>query len=139
MLSVDEKHMEALADALTRIPKAKIAVDHCGWASFAQGVPDTLRSLVEFPHVSLKVTSPVLDEISRHGDLAEGLGDLVACFGAARLMWGSDFSHTHDRPYAELAELARQATSRLPDDGREAVLRGTALRYWPQLQGANLR
>jgi predicted TIM-barrel fold metal-dependent hydrolase len=133
VLAMPRDHMDALVDALTRIPVTKIALDHCGGVSFARGIPDVLRAIAQFQHVSLKVTSPVLDDIAAHGDLAEGFSDLVACFGGQRLMWGSDFSHTHDRPYPELAELARSAAARLSDDQRDAYLWGTALECWPQL------
>ncbi len=48
-------------------------------------------------------------------------------------MWGSDYSQTHDAPYAELAELPRHAASKLADDARWAYLAGTALALWPEL------
>ena len=83
--------------------------------------------------VSLKVSTIVLDGLRSHGDVRDGLAELAACFGAERLMWGSDFSQTHDRPYAELAEQARFAASHLDDDARAAFLGGTALRHWPEL------
>jgi predicted TIM-barrel fold metal-dependent hydrolase len=133
VLAVSRDGLEALVDALTRIPVTKIAIDHCGGVSFARGVPDVLRAVAGFRHVSLKVTTPVLDAFAAGGDLAEGFGELVACFGGRRLMWGSDFSHSHDRPYVELAELARKAAAHLDDGDRDGFLWKTALRYWPQL------
>jgi predicted TIM-barrel fold metal-dependent hydrolase len=48
-------------------------------------------------------------------------------------MWGSDWSQTHDRPYAELAASARDATAKLSADDRDAVLGGTAATLWPEL------
>jgi predicted TIM-barrel fold metal-dependent hydrolase len=115
------------------LPPVPIALDHCAFADFARGVPDELRAFASFPTVSLKVSTLVLDGMRAHGDVRDGLAELAACFGAERLMWGSDFSQTHDRPYVELAEQARFAASRLDDDKRAAFLGGTALRYWPEL------
>ena len=118
---------------MPRLPDVPIAVDHCAFADFSHGVPDDLRALVDHPRVSLKVSTIVLDRMAEHGDVRDGLAELAACFGADRLMWGSDFSQTHDRPYPELAEYARRAASRLDPGAREAFLGGTAMRLWPQL------
>ena len=122
-----------LAEIVPTLPPVPIAVDHCAFADFSHGVPDGLRALVEHPAVTLKVSMIVLDGMADHGDVRDGLAELAACFGADRLMWGSDFSQTHDRPYPELAEHARFAASRLGDDARGAFLGGTALRLWPEL------
>jgi predicted TIM-barrel fold metal-dependent hydrolase len=61
------------------------------------------------------------------------VAELVARFGARRLMWGSDYSQTHDRPYAELAAHARHAASKLGDEDRAWLLGRTARAYWPEL------
>ena len=74
-----------------------------------------------------------LDHAAAHGDVRELLGDLVDRFGADRLMWGSDYSQTHDRPYGDVVEYARHAASKLRDDDRDAFLAGTARSYWPEL------
>ena len=58
---------------------------------------------------------------------------LTRSFGATRLVWGSDYSQTHDRSYGELVELARFASSRLGADDRGRFLGGTALELWPEL------
>ena len=122
-----------LAAIVPRLPAVPIAVDHCAFADFSRGVPDDLRALVDHPRVSLKVSTIVLDAMADHGDVRDGVAELAACFGADRLMWGSDFSQTHDRPYPELAEYARRAAGRLDAGAREAFLAGTAMRLWPQL------
>jgi predicted TIM-barrel fold metal-dependent hydrolase len=62
------------------------------------------------------------------------LSDLTACFGATRLMWGSDYSQTHDRPYPALADYARFASSKLGDDERAWFLGRTACTVWPELR-----
>jgi hypothetical protein len=43
-------------------------------------------------------------------------------------MWGSDFSQTHDRPYAELVRFGRAAFADLPPEQAAECLGGTALR-----------
>jgi predicted TIM-barrel fold metal-dependent hydrolase len=122
-----------LAALLPTLPPVPIAVDHCAFADFARGVPDELQVLGSSPNVHLKVSTIVLDGMAEHGDVRDGLAELASCFGPGRLMWGSDFSQTHDREYAELAELARASARRLGDDARESFLGRAALRLWPDL------
>jgi predicted TIM-barrel fold metal-dependent hydrolase len=122
-----------LAGVVPGLPAVDLAIDHCAFADFSRGVPDELRMLAEHPTVNLKVSTIALDRMAEHGDVRDAVTELAACFGADHLMWGSDFSQTHDRSYAELAGFARHAASRLDDDGRDAFLGGTALRLWPEL------
>jgi predicted TIM-barrel fold metal-dependent hydrolase len=128
------EHLPALVDAVPGLPRLPLALDHCGFADFRRGVPDELAALAAFPNVALKVSTLALDAAAAHGDVRELLAELVAGFGAGRLMWGSDYSRTHDRPYVELAEYARQAASKLGDDDRARFLGGTARELWPELR-----
>ena len=133
VVTILAEHLPALADALPRLPRVRLALDHCGFADFAHGIPDELAVLADAPNLALKVTTIALDDAAAHGDVRELLGDLVDRFGADRLMWGSDYSQTHDRPYGEAVEYARHAASKLRDADREAFLAGTARAYWPEL------
>ena len=127
------RRLDELARVVAGLPPVPIALDHCAFADLSGGVPEDLRLLAALPTISLKVSTIVLDGMAEHGDVRDGLAELVAVFGADRLMWGSDFSQTHDRPYPDLADLARHAASRLEDHDRAAFLGGTALRLWPEL------
>jgi L-fuconolactonase len=127
------QHLPALVAALPRLPPVPMALDHCGFADFAQGVPGDLAALAPFSNVALKVSTIALDNASAHGDVREVVPELVATFGARRLMWGSDYSQTHDRPYVELADYARHAASKLGDEDRAWFLGRTARTYWPEL------
>ena len=62
---------------------------------------------------------------------------LAEAFGAERLVWGSDYPQTHDRTYAELVALGRDACAGLTGSDRARVLGENALRLWPQLAGAS--
>jgi predicted TIM-barrel fold metal-dependent hydrolase len=127
--------LPALAEALPRLPAVPMALDHCGFADFANGVPDELAALAAFPNLHLKVSSNVLESAEPHGDVRDLVAELAGRFGAQRLMWGSDYSQTHDRPYPELVALHRHAASGLSDADRDWYLGGTALRVWPELAG----
>jgi predicted TIM-barrel fold metal-dependent hydrolase len=112
-----------------------LALDHCGFADFSAGIPAELAALAPFPNLHLKVSTIGLRHLEAHGDVRDGLAELAACFGADRLMWGSDYSQTHDQPYGDLAAYARTAASKLDEDARASYLAGTALSLWPELAG----
>ena len=125
--------LEELAETIPSLPAVPVALDHCGFADFSRGVPPALTALAELPTLHLKISTNVLDLMARHGDPPEMVAELAARFGAERLMWGSDYSQTHDRPYRELVEQGRAASARLSEDQRAAFLGGTALSVWPEL------
>ena len=107
-------------------------VDHCAFADLSLGIPDALAALGEFSNVYLKVSTHALRSAAKGGDPADAVAELSSGFGG-RIMWGSDFSQTHDVPYLELAEEGRRAATKLDDDARDAYFAGSALTLWPEL------
>ena len=83
----------------------------------------------------LKVSTHNLDDAERGQGVAALVRELVDAFGAERIMWGSDYCQTHDRPYGELVALGRRAFESLPSAEAEACLSTTARRLWPDLGG----
>ena len=59
------------------------------------------------------------------------LATLASRFGAARLMWGSDYPQVHNRPYSDLAALARSAAAALPPAEQSLFLANTFQSLWP--------
>jgi len=113
-------------DAFRDVP---VSLDHCGFASAAK--PDALFGLARYPKLALKVTTHVIDAgAEHHGEPEPFVARIAEVFGAERMMWGSDFSQTHDRSYAELAALGRRAAGGLSARDRGAYLGGTASRLW---------
>ena len=91
----------------------------------------------EYPNLHLKVTSGVLEAAEAGGHDPRDLVDrLVAEFGADRIVWGTDYPQTRDRPYADLVALGRHACERLSPGDTDLVLGGTAVRLWPELAGS---
>ena len=89
--------------------------------------------LARFENLHLKVTTIVIDAANRgpgHGPPLRGAA-WPSAFGADRLMWGSDYCQTHDRPYTELVRDGIEAFADLQGAQQEACLGGTALRLWP--------
>jgi len=124
--------LEDFAAAVPKLPELPLAVDHCAFADLSQGIPDALAALGEFPNVYLKVSTHALRSAAKGGDAADAVAELAARFDG-RLMWGSDFSQTHDVPYPELAEEGRRAAAKLDDAHRDAYFAGSAITLWPEL------
>jgi len=125
------EHLSRLGAMLARFPEQVVLLDHLAFVDAAD--PDDTRALFELarhPRLYGKVTSHALQAAPDPGELVHRL---VAEFGADRLVWGSDFPQTHDRPYGALVALAETACADLAARDRDLVLGGTALRVWPEL------
>ena len=124
-----------LATMLARHPGVPVVLDHCGFPDLRGGPPfagvESLVELADHPGLHLKVTSHVLEGAG--ADAGALVEQLVAAFGAERLVWGSDYPQTHDRTYAELVALGRTACRGLPASDQARVLGENALRLWPAL------
>ena len=124
---------------LERFPDVPVVLDHCGFPDLSGGPPypgaASLLALAGFASLHLKVTSHVLEdaEARASGGAASFVERVHAEFGADRLVWGSDYPQTHDRPYAALVALGRDACAGLPAVDRDLFLGGNALRLWPAL------
>jgi predicted TIM-barrel fold metal-dependent hydrolase len=126
------EHLPRLERVLQRFPEQPVVLDHCGFVE-PRDFETQLLGLARHASLHCKVTSHLLEAAEQQGGASAVVDRLVAEFGADRLVWGSDFPQTHDRPYAELVALARDACVNLADRDRDLVLGGTALRLWPAL------
>lgn len=131
--------LHELEFVLEREPGTPISLDHCAFALGDAQTRDALFALARFDALHLKVSTHNLDEADEGRGVAELTRTLVDRFGADRLMWGSDYCQTHDRPYAELVELGRRAFESLPAAQAEACLSGTARGLWPGLAPGGAR
>ena len=118
---------------LEREPETSISLDHCAFALADATAREALYALARFDGLHLKVSTHNLDDAERGAGSAATVRELVDRFGPERLMWGSDYCQTHDRPYGELVELGRRAFEGLPAAQAEACLAATARRLWPGL------
>jgi L-fuconolactonase len=132
------EHLPRLHRALERFPDQPVVLDHGGFPDLTGGPPypgaAALFALAdEHDNLHCKVTSHLLEAAARHGRPSDLVDQLAVSFGADRLLWGSDWPQTHDRPYGGLVALAHEACANLTTDERAAVLGGTALALWPEL------
>lgn len=124
--------LPSVAPLVRAFPSVRFVLDHCGFAdlseSFAHAEP--LFALADEANLALKVSSITLQSTEQPAALWT---QLVARFGSARLMWGSDYPHTNVPDYAGLVALARTSTAHLRAPDRTAVLSGSARSFWPSL------
>jgi len=130
--------LDELAEVLRRFPASAVSLDHCAFALSDRRTRARLFELAAHPNLHLKVSTHNLDDAVRTDGHARGLvRELVAEFSADRVMWGSDFCQTHDRPYSELVALGRESFSELDTGERRACLRETPMRLWPALEASS--
>jgi L-fuconolactonase len=91
------RHLPVIIELARRYPKLSIVIDHAAKPSIATGDIDTWRADIaaaaRLPNVYCKVSGLLTEAGSnwRREQLIPYVSALHACFGAERLMWGSDW------------------------------------------------
>ncbi|QUT06965.1 amidohydrolase [Sphingobium phenoxybenzoativorans] len=94
------------------------------------GIAETIAMFEKLPNVSFKFTEINMERLAdQRAEPSRFIRRLADAFGADRLMWGSDLGQS-EWPYADKAQLARQAAAELNADERRAFLYGTADRLY---------
>lgn len=134
LLRVTPEQLHLLPALLERFPHVTMVLDHCGFVKFDDGpawaAAAPLFEIGAHENLFLKVSSLNLYDAGNSADPAVLVRDLAACFGADHLAWGSDYPHTHDRSYAQLVSVARDAARLLPEEAVRKFLGETAARLW---------
>lgn len=132
------RHLPVAIDVVARFPDQRFVVDHLAKPPIKAGEIDAwARDLVRiaaYPNVCAKL-SGLVTEADWAGwtpdDLRPYLDAALDCFGASRLMVGSDWpvctlAGEYGRVMAPVVEFAE----RLPAADRDAMLGGTAANVW---------
>jgi L-fuconolactonase len=132
------RHLKAAATLVSRFPSQRFVLDHLAKPDIRRQAIDDwcedLRGLARFPNVCCKL-SGMVTEADWHGWTPDHLRpyiDVAAeCFGAARLMIGSDWPVcTLAAGYERTMAVVKDAIAAWSPDERAAVLGGTAARFW---------
>jgi len=134
---VTPRELPALAAMIERHPDLRVVIDHGAKPPIASGElepwANAIAKLARHPQVCCKVSGLVTEAAPDWNvqALAPCVAHLLACFGAKRLMWGSDW------PVVDLAGgyvRWRNATDALladlTEDERTAILGGTARAFY---------
>ena len=132
------RHLRVAAEFASRFPRTRFVLDHLakpdikggdltGWA-------DDLRALAAHPNVVAKLSGLVTEadwRFWRPDQIEPYLDVALECFGANRLMIGSDWPVcTVAADYARTMNVVIDYVSKLSAAERDAVLGGTARRFW---------
>jgi L-fuconolactonase len=124
---------------LERFPDVSVALDHLGSPRLRDGPPyeslQPLFELVRFANLYLKFSTETLYAAGRGKSTPrEFFSRLLDSFGANRLMWGSNFPATHDRPLNQQLALAQEELSFVLAEEQRWLFGETALNLWPELR-----
>ena len=131
-------HLSRVRELARRYPTLRIVIDHGAKPDIARGRwqpwADELARLAAETNVVCKLSGLVTEAGEHASDdaaLAPWVRHLLACFGAERLLWGSDW------PVLELAgryrdwwRLCQDLTAELSEQQRRAIFGGNACRFY---------
>jgi L-fuconolactonase len=132
------RQLPAAVDLAGRFERQRFVLDHLAKPEIRRGEIRSwereLRRLAAFPNVLCKL-SGLVTEADWRGWTAEAIRPYLDvafdCFGADRLMIGSDWPVcTLAADYSRALGLVRDYLERRPTSEREAVLGGNAQRFW---------
>jgi L-fuconolactonase len=132
------KHLGVAAEFVARFPLQRFVLDHLAKPPIKSG---DLREwgrgigeLAKFPNLMCKLSGLVTEAdwaAWRPEQIAACVDVAFACFGAGRLMIGSDWPVcTLAGPYGRVMRLVMEYVERCTAAEREAVLGGNAARFW---------
>jgi len=137
-LLIYPKHLPVAIDVVSRFPRQRFVLDHLAKPPVRAGEIDTwavhLANLASYPNVSAKLSGLVTEADWRTwspSNLRPYLDIALECFGARRLMVGSDWPVcTLAGDYARVMDVFTAFASALSSDDRDALLGGTAADFW---------
>jgi L-fuconolactonase len=134
------RHLENFAQLLARYPKLRTVIDHCmkpdiaaggedGFQVWAEGMARLANETQAFCKLSGLVTEA--QETWSVDDLRPYADHVLGAFGAARVMWGSDWPVCRLRAeYTDWVKAAKDLTASLSDAERAHVFGGTAAAFY---------
>ncbi|WP_323119020.1 amidohydrolase family protein [Burkholderia alba] len=136
---IHPRHVAPLAAFARRFPRLRIVVDHgakppiragrAAWQPWADGI----AQLAALPNLHCKLSGLATEAAPDWSDavLAPYVGHLVDCFGASRLMWGSDWPVLNlNGDYAGWHAAARRLTDRQGGAAQDAIFGGNAAAFY---------
>lgn len=134
---VKPAHLDALLMLLQRYPELAVVIDHGGKPDIAGDAfapwCSRMQSLAQQTHAFCKLSGLLTEASPGAGaeQLRPYVEHLVQCFGPQRLMWGSDWPVLNlATDYAQWLALTNALLADLDNADREAILGGTAARFY---------
>ncbi|MGO9931603.1 MAG: amidohydrolase family protein [Steroidobacteraceae bacterium] len=134
---VKPEHLGVLEQRLRRHPRLRAVLDHAGKPDIAGAQFEAWSAQIERLARSTSAyckLSGLLTQAGRNADIARleaFVGHVFACFGADRVMWGSDWPVvTLCASYRRWLEISLALVSRHAPGHQEAVFASNALRFY---------
>lgn len=132
------RHLPVAAEFVGRFPSQRFVLDHMAKPLIkSRGVEPwslDIRDLAKFPNVFCKLSGLVTEadwQSWKPNDIAPYLEVAMDCFGPDRLMIGSDWPVcTVASSYSRVLNLVMEFLGKYSESVREAVLGGTAMKFW---------
>jgi L-fuconolactonase len=134
---VTPRHLQVLEQRLRRHPGLRTVLDHAGKPDIADGAFEPWASQIE--HLSRTTSihcklSGLLTQAPLGANVAEldvFVAHIFSCFGAERVMWGSDWPVVTLRaPYRKWLDMALVLVNRHAPGHEEAVFATNAIRFY---------
>ena len=137
-LLIYPRHLAVASEFVRRLPKQRFVLDHLAKPAIKDGSLTEwargLRELASFPNVYGKLSGLVTEADWRAwkpADIRPYLDVALECFGASRLMIGSDWPVcTLAGAYARVMEVVKDYLSSCPAESVEGILGGNAQAFW---------
>ena len=134
---VTPTHLGALERRLQRHPELRAVIDHAGKPDIAgarlEPWAGLLKQLAHGTNVHCKLSGLLTQAKPAAGvvEIDAFVRDIFACFGAERVMWGSDWPVVTLRAgYREWLEMCLELVGRYAPGGADAVFGANAIRFY---------
>ena len=139
------RHLRRLIAVLERYPKLRVVVDHAAKPAIGSGADAAWRrdvaAVAQFSNVACKLSGLVTEAPSNWtvDDLRPYAEHLVTCFGAERLIWGSDWPVVNlAADYRRWISTAEQLMAGLDASAQSLVFGGNAVGMYLSHRGKNI-
>lgn len=130
-------HLDALYVLVQRYPELRVVVDHGAKPDIAADAfepwSEKIQKISEYSTTFCKISGLVTEagqDVS-YEKLSRYMNHLVTCFGAQRLMWGSDWPVcTLRASYAEWVSYIDALIENMSSDDRKAILGESAISFY---------
>jgi predicted TIM-barrel fold metal-dependent hydrolase len=134
-LSHGAAFLAATGTLAQRFPQLILVLDHMSSVPMDASAVETqaLLALAREPNVHVKFSTQNFAAVSDRAEVPRFIRDLAGAYGAARLMWGSNYpvsKGSEAEPYRDLFEQGLAAVSLFDDGAAEQILGGTAARVF---------
>lgn len=139
------RHLPRLLRLVDDHPDVQFVLDHCAKPRLATGEiagwHGDIALLAERPNIVCKLSGLATEAAVgwQIADLRKAVDHVVACFGAHRLLWGSDWPVVNlAGGYEKWVAAAEALLADLPADEKAAIFGGNAARIYLSSRGRNV-